>query len=163
MSSDTIDKTTVFCWCISKHAYVNCIDLPSLDKHVVKPNRVRFKSSTDADIILTSKTHELYSLQDPSLSHYLQAVYNTYTTIFKLLTVEKRTLIDHLTHFRKEFALPNKLRELIVRHPELFYLCSLLSLHGCYKYNKGAAGDGVDSTDAIAIDSERRFRCGIFQ
>ncbi|KAG7538979.1 Plant organelle RNA recognition domain [Arabidopsis suecica] len=38
------------------------------------------------------------------------------------LTVEKRTLIDHLTHFRKEFALPNKLRALIVRHPELFYV-----------------------------------------
>uniref|UniRef100_M4FBY3 PORR domain-containing protein n=1 Tax=Brassica campestris TaxID=3711 RepID=M4FBY3_BRACM len=119
----------------------------------MKPNRVRFKSSTNADIILASKTHELYSLQDPSLSHYLQAVYNTYTTIFKLLTDEKRTLIDHLTHFRKEFALPNKLRALIVRHPELFYLYSLLSLHGCYKYNKGAAGDGVDSTEAIAIDS----------
>ncbi|VVB17821.1 unnamed protein product [Arabis nemorensis] len=38
------------------------------------------------------------------------------------LTVEKRTLIDHLTHFRKEFGLPNKLRALIVRHPELFYV-----------------------------------------
>ncbi|KAL1203947.1 WHAT'S THIS FACTOR 1-like protein [Cardamine amara subsp. amara] len=38
------------------------------------------------------------------------------------LTVEKRTLIDHLTHFRKEFSLPNKLRALIVRHPELFYV-----------------------------------------
>ncbi|XP_018457584.1 protein WHAT'S THIS FACTOR 1 homolog, chloroplastic [Raphanus sativus] len=38
------------------------------------------------------------------------------------LTVEKRTLIDHLTHFRQEFGLPNKLRGLIVRHPELFYV-----------------------------------------
>ncbi|CAN6862847.1 unnamed protein product [Brassica oleracea] len=38
------------------------------------------------------------------------------------LTVEKRTLIDHLTHFRQEFSLPNKLRGLIVRHPELFYV-----------------------------------------
>lgn len=38
------------------------------------------------------------------------------------LTVERRTLIDHLTHFRKEFSLPNKLRALIVRHPELFYV-----------------------------------------
>ncbi|KAF8088019.1 hypothetical protein N665_0557s0019 [Sinapis alba] len=38
------------------------------------------------------------------------------------LTVEKRTLIDHLSHFRQEFALPNKLRGLIVRHPELFYV-----------------------------------------
>lgn len=38
------------------------------------------------------------------------------------LTVEKRTLIDHLTHFRKDFGLPNKLRGMIVRHPELFYV-----------------------------------------
>lgn len=38
------------------------------------------------------------------------------------MTIEKRTLIDHLTHFRKEFGLPNKLRGMIVRHPELFYV-----------------------------------------
>ncbi|KAF8035203.1 hypothetical protein BT93_C1285 [Corymbia citriodora subsp. variegata] len=38
------------------------------------------------------------------------------------MTVEKRTLIDHLTHFRKDFALPNKLRCMILRHPELFYV-----------------------------------------
>ncbi|KAJ0236393.1 Ubiquitin carboxyl-terminal hydrolase family protein [Hirschfeldia incana] len=38
------------------------------------------------------------------------------------LTVEKRTLIDHLTHFRQEFGLPNKVRGLVVRHPELFYV-----------------------------------------
>jgi hypothetical protein len=37
------------------------------------------------------------------------------------MTIEKRTLMDHLTHFRKEFGLPNKLRGMIVRHPELFY------------------------------------------
>ncbi|XP_012571796.1 protein WHAT'S THIS FACTOR 1, chloroplastic [Cicer arietinum] len=37
------------------------------------------------------------------------------------MTIEKRSLIDHLTHFRKEFGLPNKLRRMIVRHPELFY------------------------------------------
>ncbi|XP_021745731.1 protein ROOT PRIMORDIUM DEFECTIVE 1-like [Chenopodium quinoa] len=38
------------------------------------------------------------------------------------MTVEKRTLIDHLTHFRKDFGLPNKLRAMLVRHPELFYV-----------------------------------------
>ncbi|CAI0465922.1 unnamed protein product [Linum tenue] len=38
------------------------------------------------------------------------------------LTVEKRTLLDHLTHFRKEFGLPNKLKGLILRHPEVFYM-----------------------------------------
>ncbi|KAJ4954530.1 hypothetical protein NE237_011313 [Protea cynaroides] len=38
------------------------------------------------------------------------------------MTVEKRTLVDHLTHFRKDYGLPNKLRGMLVRHPELFYL-----------------------------------------
>ncbi|XP_073126626.1 protein WHAT'S THIS FACTOR 1 homolog, chloroplastic [Henckelia pumila] len=38
------------------------------------------------------------------------------------ITVEKRTLVDHLTHFRKEFGLPNKLRGMLIRHPELFYV-----------------------------------------
>lgn len=38
------------------------------------------------------------------------------------MTVEKRTLVDHLTHFRKEFGLPNKLRGMVVRHPDLFYV-----------------------------------------
>ncbi|KAL1330742.1 hypothetical protein HN51_047995 [Arachis hypogaea] len=38
------------------------------------------------------------------------------------MMIEKSTLIDHLTHFRKEFGLPNKLRAMIIRHPELFYV-----------------------------------------
>ncbi|KAJ3675481.1 hypothetical protein LUZ60_004523 [Juncus effusus] len=38
------------------------------------------------------------------------------------MSLEKRTLIDHLTHFRKDFHLPNRLRALLVRHPEMFYV-----------------------------------------
>lgn len=38
------------------------------------------------------------------------------------MMVEKRTLVDHLTHFRKEFGLSNKLRAMLLRHPELFYV-----------------------------------------
>lgn len=38
------------------------------------------------------------------------------------MMVEKRTLLDHLTHFRKDFGLPNRLRALLVRHPEMFYV-----------------------------------------
>ncbi|CAA0826465.1 Ubiquitin carboxyl-terminal hydrolase family protein [Striga hermonthica] len=38
------------------------------------------------------------------------------------MTVEKKTLVDHLTHFRKEFGLPNRLRGMLVRHPEMFYV-----------------------------------------
>lgn len=38
------------------------------------------------------------------------------------MTLEKRTLVDHLTHFRKDFGLPNRLRAMLVRHPEMFYV-----------------------------------------
>ncbi|KAI5015713.1 hypothetical protein ZWY2020_057103 [Hordeum vulgare] len=38
------------------------------------------------------------------------------------MTLEKRTLVYHLTHFCRDFGLPNRLRALLVRHPELFYV-----------------------------------------
>lgn len=38
------------------------------------------------------------------------------------MTTEKRTLVDHLTHFRKDLGLPNRLRAMMVRHPEMFYV-----------------------------------------
>ncbi|KAG0459906.1 hypothetical protein HPP92_023034 [Vanilla planifolia] len=38
------------------------------------------------------------------------------------MTTEKRTLVDHLTHFRKDFGLTNRLRALLLRHPEMFYV-----------------------------------------
>ncbi|KAK8345600.1 hypothetical protein V6Z11_A07G160600 [Gossypium hirsutum] len=38
------------------------------------------------------------------------------------LTVEKRTLVDHLTHFREEFRFSQQLRGMIIRHPDMFYV-----------------------------------------
>ncbi|KAF3505350.1 hypothetical protein F2Q69_00039419 [Brassica cretica] len=38
------------------------------------------------------------------------------------LTTEKRTLVDHLTHFREEFRFSQQLRGMIIRHPDLFYV-----------------------------------------
>lgn len=38
------------------------------------------------------------------------------------MMVEKRTLTDHLTHFKKDFGLPNRLYAMLVRHPEMFYV-----------------------------------------
>ena len=40
------------------------------------------------------------------------------------IEAEKRAcaLVDHLTHFRKQFGLANKLWGMLVRHPELFYV-----------------------------------------
>ncbi|KAJ0988984.1 hypothetical protein J5N97_007340 [Dioscorea zingiberensis] len=38
------------------------------------------------------------------------------------MTTEKRTLVDHLTHFRKDFGLSHRLHAMLVRHPEMFYV-----------------------------------------
>ncbi|KAK4779521.1 hypothetical protein SAY87_015627 [Trapa incisa] len=37
-------------------------------------------------------------------------------------TVEKRTLVDHLTHFREEFRFSQQLRGMLIRHPDMFYV-----------------------------------------
>ncbi|XP_056160646.1 protein WHAT'S THIS FACTOR 1 homolog, chloroplastic [Syzygium oleosum] len=38
------------------------------------------------------------------------------------LTVEKRTLVDHLTHFREELRFSQQLRGMLIRHPDMFYV-----------------------------------------
>ncbi|KAK9749269.1 hypothetical protein RND81_02G114200 [Saponaria officinalis] len=38
------------------------------------------------------------------------------------LTVERRTLVDHLTHFRDEFRFSQQLRGMLIRHPDMFYV-----------------------------------------
>lgn len=38
------------------------------------------------------------------------------------MTVEKRTLVDHLTHFREEFRFSQQLRGMLIRHPDMFYV-----------------------------------------
>ncbi|XP_020581887.1 protein ROOT PRIMORDIUM DEFECTIVE 1 [Phalaenopsis equestris] len=38
------------------------------------------------------------------------------------LTLEKRTLVDHLTHFREEFNFSQQLRGMLIRHPDMFYV-----------------------------------------
>ncbi|CAH9112502.1 unnamed protein product [Cuscuta epithymum] len=63
------------------------------------------------------------------------------------MTIERRTLIDHLTHFRKEFGLPNKLRALLIRHPEHFYV-SLKGLRNSVFLVEGYDGGGRLKEDA---------------
>ncbi|XP_078151636.1 ubiquitin carboxyl-terminal hydrolase family protein [Carex rostrata] len=38
------------------------------------------------------------------------------------LTLEKKTLVDHLTHFREEFKFSQNLRAMLIRHPDMFYV-----------------------------------------
>lgn len=37
-------------------------------------------------------------------------------------TLEKRTLVDHLTHFREEFRFSQQIRGMLIRHPDMFYV-----------------------------------------
>lgn len=64
------------------------------------------------------------------------------------MMVEKRTLVDHLTHFRKDFGLPNKLRGMLVRHPELFYI----SLKG--ERDSVFLGEGYDDKGTLLEKDE---------
>ena len=38
------------------------------------------------------------------------------------LTSDKRILVDHLTHFRRDFKFSQRIRSLLIRHPEYFYV-----------------------------------------
>lgn len=38
------------------------------------------------------------------------------------LTLEKRTLVDYLTHFREEFRFSQQIRGMLIRHPDMFYV-----------------------------------------
>ncbi|KAF3785030.1 ROOT PRIMORDIUM DEFECTIVE 1 protein [Nymphaea thermarum] len=38
------------------------------------------------------------------------------------MCLEKRTLVDHLTHFREEFRFSQQLRGMLIRHPDMFYV-----------------------------------------
>ncbi|KAI4370381.1 hypothetical protein MLD38_018739 [Melastoma candidum] len=58
------------------------------------------------------------------------------------MMVEKRTLVDHLTHFKKEFGLSNKLRSMLVRHPEMFYV-SVKGQRDSVVLNEGYDDKGV--------------------
>ena len=56
--------------------------------------------------------------------HTMEAEKNACAVVREVLglMVEKRTLFDHKTHFRRKFGLSNKVRGMLVRHPDLFYV-----------------------------------------
>nr|KYP65559.1 hypothetical protein KK1_011805 [Cajanus cajan] len=71
------------------------------------------------------------------------------------MTIEKRTLIDHLTHFRKEFGLPNKLRGMIIRHPELFYVSLKGQRHSVFLVEGfGEKGDLLEKDDVLFLQDK---------
>ncbi|KOM29414.1 hypothetical protein LR48_Vigan665s000400 [Vigna angularis] len=71
------------------------------------------------------------------------------------MTIEKRTLIDHLTHFRKDFGFPNKLRGMIIRHPELFYVSLKGQRHSVFLVEGfGEKGDLLEKEEILSIQDK---------
>ncbi|ERN09165.1 hypothetical protein AMTR_s00014p00229190 [Amborella trichopoda] len=70
------------------------------------------------------------------------------------LTMEKRTLVDHLTNFRKDFGLPNRLRAMLVRHLEMFYV-SLEGLRNSLLLTEAYEGRELLDKDQLLGAKER--------
>jgi Plant organelle RNA recognition domain len=71
------------------------------------------------------------------------------------MTIEKRTLIDHLTHFRKDFGLPNRLRALLIRHPEMFYVSIKGIRHSVYLAEAYDDNGKLIVRDELLMEKER--------
>ncbi|GJP30046.1 hypothetical protein CLOM_g22062 [Closterium sp. NIES-68] len=88
---------------------------------------------------------------------------------FLSLTVEKRCLIDQLTHFRKDFLLPARIYALLLRHPEIFYV-SVKGVRDSVFLREAYEGDVLIMSDELADaieemrvlmeDGRRRMRRG---
>lgn len=72
------------------------------------------------------------------------------------MTTERRTLVDHLTHFRKDLGLPNRLRGMMVRHPEMFYVSVKGARHSVFLV------EAYDDKGALLVEDElRRVKEGL--
>ncbi|KAH7300031.1 hypothetical protein KP509_24G041500 [Ceratopteris richardii] len=70
------------------------------------------------------------------------------------LMIEKRTLIDHLTHFRKDYKFSQQLYGMIVRHPELFYV-SLKGVRDSVFLTEAYDGAALIEKDPLVVVKER--------
>ncbi|KAK4752406.1 hypothetical protein SAY87_021204 [Trapa incisa] len=103
------------------------VDRPSKFKRVKLRRGLNLKRRHEAFLIKFNELPDICPYKTSSeeiVKESLEAEKRACAVVREVLgmTVERRTLIDHLTHFRKDFGLPNKLRSMIIRHPELFYV-----------------------------------------
>ncbi|KAL4198914.1 hypothetical protein AMTRI_Chr03g48450 [Amborella trichopoda] len=77
------------------------------------------------------------------------------------LTMEKRTLVDHLTNFRKDFGLPNRLRAMLVRHLEMFYV-SLEGLRNSLLLTEAYEGRELLDKDQLLGAKERLMELKLY-
>lgn len=76
--------------------------------------------------------------------------------VHELLTfmLEKRTLVDHLTHFRKDYKFSQQLHGMIIRHPELFYV-SLKGDRDCVFLREAYNRSELIEKDPLVLVKER--------
>eukprot|EP00250_Pteridium_aquilinum_P020982 c249_g1_i1 orf=112-1644(+) len=70
------------------------------------------------------------------------------------LMLEKRTLVDHLTHFRKDYKFSQQLHGMLIRHPEIFYV-SLKGTRDCVFLREAYQGSELIQKDPLVIVKER--------
>ncbi|XP_011623131.2 protein ROOT PRIMORDIUM DEFECTIVE 1 isoform X2 [Amborella trichopoda] len=77
-------------------------------------------SSATSETVSLERGHDARELKPGSLEFDKRAV----AVMHELLgfTTEKRLVIDHLTHFRHEFKMPQKLMRLLLKHCGIFYV-----------------------------------------
>ncbi|MCO5593245.1 hypothetical protein L7F22_047252 [Adiantum nelumboides] len=70
------------------------------------------------------------------------------------LMLERRTLVDHLTHYRKDYKFSQQLYGMIVRHPEIFYI-SLKGTRDCVFLKEAYNGAELIEKDSLVVVKER--------
>eukprot|EP00249_Psilotum_nudum_P019478 c27273_g1_i1 orf=406-1920(-) len=70
------------------------------------------------------------------------------------LTLEKKTLVDHLTHFRRDFKFSQRVRGMLIRHPEFFYV-SLKGDRDSVFLREAYSGSNLIVKDPLVLAKEK--------
>ncbi|CAN6480556.1 unnamed protein product [Victoria cruziana] len=70
------------------------------------------------------------------------------------MCLEKRTLVDHFTHFRDEFRFSQQLRGMLIRHPDMFYV-SLKGARDSVFLREAYHGSQLKEKDRLLIIKEK--------
>ncbi|KAJ3673660.1 hypothetical protein LUZ60_005652 [Juncus effusus] len=72
-------------------------------------------------------------------------------------TLEKRLVTDHLTHFRREFVMPQKLMRLFLKHIGIFYVSERGKRYSVF-LNKAYNGSDLVEKDPLVVWREKVLR-----
>lgn len=116
-------------------------------------------SRKDREVILKFQDMPYFSpygdasqLDPSSLEAEKHAVYVVHEVLS--LTLEKRLIIDHLTHFRRDYKFSQRVYAMLIRHPELFYV-SLKGARDCVFLREAYNGSELIDKDPLFLLKER--------